>query len=326
MKFRATFRHFYTLGLVLLFATACGKAGGNAALNELGTAGSSPSPTASSVGSGLPSTVGIAGAGGQNAPAGSGGAGGRDAGAVSAGGRGGSSSAVRSFPCGAPGVFLCDDFESSVSGTLPNTERWKVDLINSESVLVDSGEAHSGRNSVKVLGNGYRAFLRPVHGLPTLDNSLYLRVFVRSSTAMGSGHSTYVEAGKNAMDEHELRVGYHYKMLEVNLMPGDPEQLSSGRDYDDGTPGLQFAPNTWYCLEVHFDGQHSEARVWVNDTEILPLHVTNWNPNMKDGFRNLTDWAPSYASVGIGYEKYSGDPAILWYDDIALGTQRIGCR
>ncbi len=325
MKFRGTFRHFHTLGLGALLVSSCGKAGGNAALNELGTGGSSQSPTAS----GLPSTVGIAGAGGQNTPFGSAGAGGRTAGAVSAGGTGGSSgssSAVGSFPCGALGVFLCDDFESSVSGTLPNTERWKVDLINSESVLVDSGEAHSGRHSVKVLGNGYRAFLRPTYGLPTPDNSLFVRVFVRSSTPMGSGHSTYVEAGKNAMDEHELRVGYHYKMLDVNLMPGDSEQLSNGRDYDDGTPGLQFAPNTWYCLEVHFDGQHSEARVWVNDTEILPLHVTNWNPNMKEGFRNLTDWAPSYASVGIGYEKYSGDPATLWYDDIALGTQRIGCR
>lgn len=311
---------------ILPTLTGCGNAGGTTA--HKGAPAHAGGLGGSGMAAGSASVVALggsrsAGSGGSN-PRAQSENGGTSAATLGSGGTVGAP--TQTGPCAASGLFLCDDFESAVPGGPPDPNKWTVDLITSQGIAVDGSLAHSGANSVKVLGTGYRAFLRPKTGLPVANNSFFLRVFLRSSSPMGSGHSTYVEAGKNAMDDHELRVGYHYKMLEVNLMPGDPEQLSSGRDYDDGTPGLSFLPDTWYCLEVHFDGQNQEARVWVDDQEILPLHVTNWNPNMKDGFQNRMNWSPTYASVGIGYEKYSGDPATLWYDDLALGTERIGCR
>jgi hypothetical protein len=41
---------------------------------------------------------------------------------------------------------------------------------------------------------------------------------------------------------------------------------------------------------------------------------------------NHTDWQQDpLRSFHFGFEKYAGLAAELWYDDIAIGSQRIGC-
>jgi hypothetical protein len=309
-------------------ACACTAGGGGSGAPDAAGSQATGGVPASGLSAGAPSTGGSGGSGGTQPPAlpALGGAPQGGAGGTSSAGGTGDPVVPLSGPCTALGLFLCDDFEIGAPGQAPDAEKWTIDLINSQGIFLDDKVAYRGGQSVKVVGDGYRAFLRPRTGLPVSTNTFYLRVFLRSDSAMGPGHSTYLEAGKNAMDEHELRIGYHYRMLEINMMPGDPEQLSSGKDYDDGTPGLSFAPNTWYCLEVLFDGANHEARVWVNDEEVSALHVTDWNPNQRDGFTGYQNWAPSYASAGVGYEKYSGDPATLHYDDVAFGISRIGCN
>ena len=40
-----------------------------------------------------------------------------------------------------------------------------------------------------------------------------------------------------------------------------------------------------------------------------------------------TDWPlDTYDSVRFGFEKYAGPGIDVWYDDIAIGTERIGCN
>jgi len=34
----------------------------------------------------------------------------------------------------------------------------------------------------------------------------------------------------------------------------------------------------------------------------------------------------TYDSVRFGFEKYAGPAIDIWYDDIAIGTERIGCN
>jgi hypothetical protein len=146
-----------------------------------------------------------------------------------------------------------------------------------------------------------------------------VRFWIRVSNEFTSGHSTFVEAGPdNTNNETEIRVGFHVNQLEVNRMPGDAEQLSNGGNYNDPNSGIHFAINTWYCLEVLFDGSHDELRVWFGDNEVPELHVTDWN-------RGDTGWSPKYEAIRFGYEKYSGPSMQVWYDDIAIGTSRIGC-
>jgi hypothetical protein len=29
--------------------------------------------------------------------------------------------------------------------------------------------------------------------------------------------------------------------------------------------------------------------------------------------------------IGFGWESYGGEPMLLWFDDIAISAQRLGC-
>jgi hypothetical protein len=144
-------------------------------------------------------------------------------------------------------------------------------------------------------------------------------VFIRVGSAFTSGHSTFFEAGPDeTLNNTEIRVGFHVQQLEVNRMPSDAEQLSNGGDYNDPSSGIKFVPETWHCLEVLFDGDNDELRVWFENTEVPELHVTDWK-------RDAGAWSPTYQAMRFGYEKYSGPDMQVWYDDIAIGTSRIGC-
>jgi hypothetical protein len=155
---------------------------------------------------------------------------------------------------------------------------------------------------------------------PQASNSYFVRFWIRVSEELPSGHGTFVEAGPDDLkNENEIRVGFHVNQLEVNRMPGDAEQLSNGGDYNSPTTGIHFVKMTWHCLEVAFDGGHDELRVWFEGNEVPQLHVTDWN-------RGDVGWSPTYASIRFGYEMYGSPPLQVWYDDVAIGTQRIGCQ
>ena len=206
---------------------------------------------------------------------------------------------------------------------LPDSSKW-TDLSNSGGVIkykIVNDVSHSGSKSVYVDGSSYSSLFTfaDASKLPTADNRVYVRTFMRVGTEMTQGHSSYMQAGPfTKSDENEIRVGFHQKQLEVNRMPTDAEQLSHLNYWNDGKYGVQFAVGQWYCVETYFNGRDDELQVWVDGQEIPDLHVTDW----KKGFSN---WSPSYQSIAFGYEKYSGGDAKIWYDDIAIGTQRIGC-
>lgn len=50
----------------------------------------------------------------------------------------------------------------------------------------------------------------------------------------------------------------------------------------------------------------------LNSTQIGALHA-NWGPH-------------TYAFFKFGYENYSGGARTVWYDDVAVGNQQIGCN
>lgn len=188
-------------------------------------------------------------------------------------------------------------------------------------ITVTDQVAHGGRRSVFVNGNTFSSLFTkkgpPV--FPQPSNSYYVRFWIRVNEEFPSGHATFVEAGPDELkNENEIRIGFHVNQLEVNRMPGDAEQLSNGGDYNNSATGIHFVKEKWHCLEVLFDGSHDELRVWFENNEVPELHVTDWK-------RGDVGWSPTYAAVRFGYEMY-GSPAMqVWYDDIAIGTARIGC-
>jgi hypothetical protein len=188
-------------------------------------------------------------------------------------------------------------------------------------IVVTDQVAHAGRRSVFVNGNTFSSLFTkkgsPV--FPQASNSYYVRFWIRVSDEFPSGHGAFLEAGPDELkNENEIRVGFHVNQLEVNRMPGDAEQLSNGGDYNSPTTGIHFVKETWHCMEVLFDGGQDELRVWFEGSEVPELHVTDWK-------RGDVGWSPTYASIRFGYEMYGSPPMQVWFDDIAIGTNRIGC-
>lgn len=237
--------------------------------------------------------------GGASAGAGAGNAGG---GATGGGATGG--------PCTAPGITFCSDFESD---TLPSALLYYPEYqraMMSMWVTINSTVAHSGTRSVKVDGNQFSQML----GVATPGATFWGRVYLRSETDIQMGHNTYVAATNGTGDPNDaeyVRIGEHQCQLEVNRKSDDKELLSNGGTYM-CSGGTKFVANTWYCLEFFYDGPNSALQVFVDRNEVTALKVTDWGPYQ-------------YKLFKFGFEKYHGDSKILYYDDVAIGTQRIGC-
>jgi hypothetical protein len=236
------------------------------------------------------------------------------------GGSGGASAG-----CGA--AVVCDDFEKGVVGQPPPSP-WTVSApscTGTGALAIDDSQAHSGVRSVKVTGaGGYCNHIFFGTSAPEpLQDSLWARFFVRLDTALGDGHVTFL-AMKDAHDGKDLRMGGQSKILMYN------------RESDDATlPALSPAgiakslvPPTgqWMCVELHVDGTARAIQTWVNGNAVEGLVVDGTStPDVDDQWLRGSSWAPKLADVRFGWESYGGQSETLWFDDVAVGSSRIGC-
>lgn len=219
----------------------------------------------------------------------------------------GSGGGTPSGGCAAASIF-CSDFEvDSLPSELVFFPEYLRNSIGDYVTLDNTG--HSGTRSIKVSGTGFSQML----AVP-VPSTFWGRVYLKSDTDIQSGHNTYVAAVSGTGDPNDgehVRIGEHQCQLELNRKSDDAEKLSNGGKYE-CSGGVKFVANTWYCLEFYYDGPGREVRVFVDDTEVDALHVTDWGPY-------------DYKFFKFGFEKYHGGNKTMWYDDLALGTQRIGC-
>lgn len=224
--------------------------------------------------------------------------------------------------CGVEGVLLCDDFEQASAGGAPDPASWQVEVFNQQgSISIDNTQAHSGSKSVHVIGTGtdsYRSVLfTTTKPFPPQNNQFYARVFMRSKNGMGEEHSTYFGAG-SVDNQRIVRIGFQQYVLEANLIhPGTEYEVMSG-PWGEPSKGVQLPAGQWHCVETFFDGKAHELRVWFDGTEVTGLHTTDWDKGLKT-------WSPQYGKAFFGFETYHAEQDEVWYDDIIIGTQRIGC-
>jgi len=185
-------------------------------------------------------------------------------------------------------------------------------------MAVDSTVAHNGTHSLAVTpGGNFSQMLGVMTGTPTFWIRLFVRQDINTSVVMG--HDTFFAATDGNGDPNAgqmVRIGEHECQLEINRKSDDKEILS---DAVNGTSnyacsgGITLTPNTWYCIEAFYDGPNSTVRVFVNGTESTALHVTDWGPFTYDMFK-------------FGFENYGGTPRNLWYDDVVVASQQVGCN
>jgi hypothetical protein len=213
--------------------------------------------------------------------------------------------------------LFCDDFESATVGALPGTP-WSAAFNGDGTVTVDdSVPGHSGTKSVHVHGNGFQTLLvyHDAAVLPQASGKFFFRAFARFNAALTSGHNTFVIADTFAAPGagNTTRVGEMNSMLMMTVGGDAHGYLSNQNYYNDMKPGVQFAVQAYTCLEMLFDAPHTEIDVWVDGKEVPDLHVTNLAHENYDALR-------------FGFEQYAGPVSDIWYDDIAVGAQQVGCN
>ncbi len=260
------------------------------------------------------------GAGGAGAGAGGSGAGnGGSAGAITGGTGSGGSGGAAVTPCSPrPGLLFCDTFEADAPGAPPAP--WTTSINGSGTVTIDGNSpARSGTKSVHIQDgtNDYDTLLA-LHDaaiLPSVTGRFYLRFYIRLAAPMTMGHNSFVLGDLYASpgSGNSLRFSEDNQMIAESIMGDAQGAMSNNNYYNDGKIGVAFAAGEWTCVELLLDHAAPEIDVWVGDVEVPGLHSTAWKIDAYDYLR-------------FGFEKYAGPASEIWYDDIAVGTQKIGCN
>ncbi len=282
-----------------------------------GASGSSGSGTG-----GNGATSGASGSGGSGG--GSGGSGGSSGSGGSAGSSGSAGSAGGAGSPGAcsPDYLLCEDFESTAVGDVPNG--WTAHGAAS----VASDQANSGAHSLKIepADNGQR---RIYHSASMLGSSHWGRVHYRVQLPVPDAfvHSTLVAFTGDGptVGPAEFRVvdtvkdaktggfadGKHQFLY--NVQPNGPE-FATGSSYD-----YEFE-DEWHCAEWFVDATDQSYRFYYDGQEVVSF--SNGAGNYED-----SELPMSFDEVRVGWNNYQSAPPgfTAWLDDFAVDDQRIGC-
>ena len=224
---------------------------------------------------------------------------------------GSSSSGIAAQGCDAlPDALLCEDFEEGI-----DPERWSVEESSGGVVTVEDGMLHVELGAM----DGGHGFIKTQAGvaLPVEGNRVFGRVHMLIEPAVPDNHS-YILAAEGPLDGSTAR----YR-LDVNGTRLNSRYTHASIEEHGGLRkmGRYAEPDVWTCIEWEYDGANNEMRYWFDGVldEDMVVESTEDPP-----------WtAPPFQSFELGYHTYqapdSGDAFDIWFDDLALHTERIGC-
>ncbi|ASW52949.1 cellulose-binding domain-containing protein [Plantactinospora sp. KBS50] len=230
-------------------------------------------------------------------------------------------------PAGCAGAVLCDGFENQ-AGPTPSGD-WSVvsqDCSGSGTATVDTSTAHSGSRSIKVTGAaGYcnHVFVRSSRDLSGVGSVRYGRFWVRHTTALPNEHTTMLAMADAADGNKDLRMGGQNGAMQWNRASDDatlPEQSPAGVALSVPLP-----TERWSCVEFMVDGSAGQLRTWLDGTAITGLTADGVPTHDIDGQWYNRTWQPQLTDLRLGWESYGNGADTLWFDDVALGSSRIGC-
>ncbi len=241
-------------------------------------------------------------------PADAGGELGSDAGSSEADG------AVSSGVACPEGVLFCDDFES---GSLDDA-LWGQDLRLGVEMSVSTERAFEGAHALRFdfpTTDAARGFVLPRGVVPIEGNRIYARFYLLVTPAVTMVHSAVMEAS-GTLDGNWTFYGLHSNQGRLNSRYFSPtiEEHGGLKKFGD-----HYLSETWTCIEVLFDGEGDEIRVWFDGVEDEEMHV---QPSTDP------EWiAPTFDQIAIGFLTHQATDADfqVFYDAVAFDSERIGC-
>ncbi|KAK6510239.1 hypothetical protein TWF481_004954 [Arthrobotrys musiformis] len=119
-----------------------------------------------------------------------------------------------------------------------------------------------------------------------------------------------------------LRIGGQNSILMYNRESDDatlPDLSPQGVAASTGLPTGSFQ-----CFEYHI-GTDGTIETWLNGNAIPALNVGPGITNANAAQWTRSTYVPKLTGIYFGWESYGGDTNTLWYDDIVIGSSRVGC-
>lgn len=227
--------------------------------------------------------------------------------------------------CGADA--FCADFEDQTGTTL--TGVWKSVAPNcsgdGKATLVDD-VVHGGKRALRIQSGG--GVCNHIFATPTLDlaryrSSLWVRFYVRFDAAITDDHVTFL-ALADAVSQKDLRMGGQKKIYMWNRERDDatlPELSPNGVSMS-SVPKLR----SWQCVEFHLSGSGGTLETYVDGSLVPGLVIDKQETHDIDGqWLRPGAWTSDVRDLRLGWESYGSQPMILWFDDIAVASERTGC-
>lgn len=115
---------------------------------------------------------------------------------------------------------------------------------------------------------------------------------------------------------------------------GQSNILMYNRESDDATlPDLSpqgisasapLAAGSFQCFEYHL-GTDGTIETWLNGNAIAGLRAGPGANNPNGAQWERGSYKPKVTGIYFGWESYGGDTNTFWYDDVAIGSSRVGC-
>lgn len=249
-----------------------------------------------------------------------------------------------------PGAAFCEDFEDGL-----DMGRWAING-NQNTFTVDRsiGAAHGQQSLHVAYGATYGHTGTPTIQIKTRiaapEDRLYARVYLRfDNLTLPGAHPFFISISDAATTE----IGFGSIQNDFALMAWAPGGLDNPRMWFEGNgwrPGNEDGDNTplserfiqakeWFCVEMMLFGDHQgagdthheaeEAKVWLNGMEISDMAMSDTIWRQELGRNPPEHWSPVYdGSVWkFGIESFPPQNASIdvWFDALAISTQRIGC-
>ena len=230
-------------------------------------------------------------------------------------------------------VILAEDFEGTSPGGVPGGfdtfVGWVVNNGNNQLgqqtfAVVDDDRAYGGTRSLHVQGGSNPAQIATP--LPAGTDRLYVRVWMYNTVQLGDvdgrNHETVIalRTGSGTVSD-EVRFGEIKGVIGTNEVPTD----DITPPYDFWYSGPVIAPNAWHCLEVAFlaDQPNHEVRAWSDGVQV---HVVNDPSQWNNQVLGNTFLDGKFGEVVVGWHSFSNVDHEVWFDDLVLATEPIGCN
>lgn len=288
--------------------------------------------------SGAPGQAGVTTNGGDTL--GGGGSGGQGGVALTAGGAGASGMAGAAGTAGAAGMagagacagVFCEDFEL---GQI-DTAKWSPQVLGGATMTVESTNAAHGKYAVKFHGpaspnaNDY-VYIITKNAPVALAKHNFGRAYMyispqRSDIDMGlvfGGTAGFPKPTYMSIANHST--GFQLGFIKLSGSPGGEVQAYPKGDI----PVMK-----WSCLEWEFNDDPDEINLWGDSKVIGSLNnmTVAYPPGKTPGTPLYNDMNSgligAFTDFGFGFYDWhpANRPAFdLYYDDIVLGTERVGC-